>query len=125
MAIEATVRKDGESDVLYSADAEQMQMAPNSHFHFPISLEGNPFQSGDYILNLKVTSGDDEWEWERRFTIETEEARALNRSDVTIDTSVNWWTIVSIVVIISFNNCYLMDEDQTKEKRLKKCMNYM
>lgn len=116
MAIEATVRKDGESDVLYSADAEQMQMAPNSHFHFPISLEGNPFQSGDYILNLKATSGDDEWEWERRFTIETEEARALNRSDVTIDTSVNWWTIVSIVVIISLIIVILWMKIKQKKK---------
>lgn len=116
MAIEATVRKDGESDVLYSADAEQMQMAPNSHFHFPISLEGNPFQSGDYILNLKATSGDDEWEWERRFTIETEEARALNRSDVTIDTSVNWWTIVSIVVIISLILVILWMKIEQKKK---------
>ncbi|MFP8918589.1 DUF916 and DUF3324 domain-containing protein [Enterococcus innesii] len=99
MAVEATVQRVGEDEVLYEASEEMMQMAPNSHFHFPISLEGDRFQNGEYVLNLKATSGEEEWVWERTFTIQGDEARALNRADVTIDTSINWWMIGAIVLI--------------------------
>ncbi|MDO7873057.1 MAG: DUF3324 domain-containing protein, partial [Enterococcus casseliflavus] len=89
-----------EDEVLYEASEEMMQMAPNSHFDFPISLEGDRFQSGDYVLKLRAISGEEEWSWERTFTIDAEEARSLNRADVTIDTSLNWWMIGSIVLVI-------------------------
>ncbi|MGM0155608.1 hypothetical protein IGK30_003475 [Enterococcus sp. AZ178] len=100
MAVEATVQRVGEDEVLYEANEEMMQMAPNSHFDFPISLEGDRFQSGDYVLKLRAISGEEEWSWERTFTIDAEEARSLNRADVTIDTSLNWWMIGSIVLVI-------------------------
>ncbi|AUJ87102.1 DUF916 and DUF3324 domain-containing protein [Enterococcus sp. CR-Ec1] len=100
MAVEATVQRAGEDEVLYEASEEMMQMAPNSHFDFPISLEGDRFQSGDYVLKLRAISGEEEWSWERTFTIDAEEARSLNRADVTIDTSLNWWMIGSIVLVI-------------------------
>ncbi|MFS0934692.1 DUF916 and DUF3324 domain-containing protein [Enterococcus casseliflavus] len=96
LSVEATVHRAGENDVLYEASEEGMQMAPNSHFHFPISLDGGRFQSGDYVLHLRATSGEEEWTWEKEFTIEAEEARALNRQDVMIDTSTNWWMVGSI-----------------------------
>ncbi|MUN75740.1 DUF3324 domain-containing protein, partial [Enterococcus casseliflavus] len=98
MAVEATVQRVGEDEVLYEASEEMMQMAPNSNFDFPISLEGDRFQSGEYVLKLKATSGEEEWSWEREFKIETDEARSLNRQDVTIDTSINWWMIGSIIL---------------------------
>lgn len=100
MAVEAAVYRAGENDVLYEASQEMIQMAPNSNFAFPISLEGDRFQSGEYVLKLKATSGEEEWSWERPFTIDAEEARALNREDVMIDTSVNWWMIGAIVLVV-------------------------
>lgn len=110
MTIDATVQRVGENDVLYEASEEMMQMAPNSHFHFPISLEGDRFQGGEYVLKLKATSGENEWEWERNFTIEADEARALNRADVTIDSSINWWMIgvISLVVVLLGIILYLL-----------------
>lgn len=98
MSVEATIQRAGENEILYEASEEMIQMAPNSHFDFPISLEGDRFQSGDYVLNLKATSGEEEWVWERTFTIEADDARALNRADVTIDTSLNWWMIGAIAI---------------------------
>lgn len=100
MAVEATVQRAGENEVLYEANEEMMQMAPNSNFDFPISLEVDRFQSGEYVLNLKAISGEEEWAWEQKFTIEADEARELNRADVTIDSSLNWWMIGSIVLVI-------------------------
>lgn len=122
LSVEATVHRAGENDVLYAASEEGMQMAPNSHFHFPISLEGDRFQSGEYVLNLRATSGEEEWTWERAFTIETEEARSLNRQDVTIDSSINWWMIGAVslmvlllILIVSFFFTRKKKIDETKE----------
>lgn len=119
LALEATIHRAGEKDILYQASQERMQMAPNSHFHFPISLEGDRFQSGEYTLKLKATSGDEEWKWERNFIIEADEARAFNRSDVTIDTSINWWIILSfgivcLLLIIIFG---LVIKDKKKQNK--------
>lgn len=101
LEVEATVQKEGENDILYRAKQEQMQMAPNSNFNFPISLEGDRFRSGDYVLKMTARSGEEEWQWERKFTIEADKARALNQQDVTIDTSINWW-LVAVVILILF-----------------------
>lgn len=100
LKVEATVQKEGENDVLYEASKEGMQMAPNSNFNFPISLEGDRFQSGDYVLKLKATSGEEEWEWEKSFTIEADQARKFNQQDVSIDTTINWWFIGAVILIL-------------------------
>ncbi|MBO1097897.1 DUF916 and DUF3324 domain-containing protein [Enterococcus casseliflavus] len=121
LAVEATIQRAGENDVLYEASKEMMQMAPNSHFDFPISLEGERFQSGDYVLTMKASSGDNEWEWTREFTIEADEARALNRADVTIDTNINWWMIgaISLLLLIIVAILYLI----FKKRKIKKVGN--
>lgn len=100
LAVEATVKRAGENDVLYEASKEMMQMAPNSNFNFPISLEGDRFRSGNYVLELTAKSGDNEWSWTREFTIDADDARKLNREDVMIDNSPNWWMIVTIGIIV-------------------------
>ncbi|OTO08375.1 hypothetical protein A5882_003847 [Enterococcus sp. 4E1_DIV0656] len=117
MAVDATVQRLGEEEVLYEASEEMMQMAPNSNFNFPISLQGDRFQSGEYVLKLKAISGEEEWSWEREFTIEADKARALNRADVTIDTSLNWWMIGSIVLGILLLGVILYLLIQKKQAR--------
>ncbi|MBF0015935.1 DUF916 and DUF3324 domain-containing protein [Enterococcus casseliflavus] len=99
LEVEATVKRAGEKDVLYESSKEMMQMAPNSNFNFPISLEGERFRSGNYVLELTATSGENEWSWTREFTIDTDDARKLNREDVMIDNSPNWWMIGALILL--------------------------
>ena len=122
LAVEATVQRAGEDEVLYTANEEMMQMAPNSNFNFPISLEGDRFQAGDYVLKLKATSGEEEWSWERAFTIEADEARSFNREDVTIDTSINWWMIGTMILILLLLALviYLMVQKKARENESEK-----
>ncbi|BBM16337.1 DUF916 and DUF3324 domain-containing protein [Enterococcus mundtii] len=121
LEVEATVQKVGEEEILYQASQEQMQMAPNSNFNFPISLEGDRFRSGEYLLKLKATSGEEEWQWERTFTIDADEARALNQQDVTIDTGINWWMIGSIMLLVLLLgiNLYLFFHKRKNEQSNK------
>ncbi|WP_347082669.1 DUF916 and DUF3324 domain-containing protein [Enterococcus mundtii] len=122
LAVEATVKRSGENDVLYEARQEMMQMAPNSNFNFPISLEGERFRSGTYVLELTATSGENEWSWTREFTIEADEARKLNREDVMIDTGLNWLVIgisslILVLVVIIFYLIVQKKRSNEKEHR--------
>jgi len=123
LAVEATVKRAGENDVLYEANQEMMQMAPNSSFDFPISLEGDRFRSGEYVLELTATSGENEWSWTRGFTIEADEARKLNRQDVTVDTSINWWmvgTVCLLIILIVSLLYFVLNKKKTGKKRKNK-----
>lgn len=123
LTVEATVKRAGENDVLYKAEKEMMQMAPNSNFNFPISLEGDRFRSGNYVLELTATSGENEWSWTREFTIEADEARKLNREDVMIDSSINRWLVVTLVlfaVLLLITGWWLIKKrKENKSERVK------
>ncbi|WP_430612560.1 DUF916 and DUF3324 domain-containing protein [Enterococcus sp. DIV0876] len=96
LAVTAEIRAEGQTDVLYENHVEGMQMAPNSHFDFPIPLEGDRFRSGDYVLTLHAQSKEYEWSFDKSFTIETDEARQFNRTDVNINEQINWWAVLAI-----------------------------
>lgn len=100
LEVEATVRAEGENDVLYEAAQTGMQMAPNSHFNFPVSLNGDRFRSGTYVMSVTARSQEHEWTWEKTFTVEADDARRLNREDVTIEEGLNGWLIAAISVIV-------------------------
>ncbi|MGM0294547.1 DUF916 and DUF3324 domain-containing protein [Enterococcus sp. AZ062] len=121
LAVEATVKRAGENDVLYKAEKEMMQMAPNSNFNFPISLEGDRFRSGNYVLELTAKSGDNEWSWTREFTIDADDARKLNREDVMIDNSPNWWMIgtISLLILLVIILLYFVLKKRKQEKKQK------
>lgn len=99
LSVEAAVRREGSDTILYRASEEMMQMAPNSNFNFPISLNGERFRSGTYVLNMTARSGEHEWSWEETFDVTADEARRLNQSDVSVKDT-NWWLIAAIVLIV-------------------------
>ena len=80
LEVEAVIREKGEKEILHETKISGMRMAPNSHFNYPVSLNGDAFQNGDYMER----SGEHEWSWEQEFTIDQETARRLNREDVTV-----------------------------------------
>lgn len=99
LSVEASIRREGSDTILYRASEEMMQMAPNSNFNFPISLNGERFRSGTYVLNMTARSGEHEWSWEETFDVTADEARRLNQSDVSVKDT-NWWLIAAIVLIV-------------------------
>ncbi|EPH63176.1 putative flagellar protein FliS [Enterococcus casseliflavus 14-MB-W-14] len=120
LAVQATVKRAGENEVLYEAEKEMMQMAPNSNFNFPISLEGDRFRRGDYVLELAATSGENKWSWTKEFSIEADEARNLNREDVMIDSNINWWLVTTLVllgVLLIITGWLLLKKDKTRREK--------
>ncbi len=119
VAIRAEIKKKGSSEVLYAEDKSGLQIAPNSNFSFPISLNGAALESGDYHLSLMiyanksdtgefVTVSDDgqedrfthHWQFEEDFNIEKKQAQALNATDVTLKQQSHTWLYVVIAILI-------------------------
>ncbi|MFE3577386.1 WxL protein host-binding domain-containing protein [Lysinibacillus sp. NPDC059133] len=46
----------GRIEVLYQAKKQDVQMAPNSSFDYPIPLDGEKFKTGEYTLHIKAKS---------------------------------------------------------------------
>lgn len=85
LKVSATVKKKGDSEVLYRADKEGMQMAPNSNFSYPISLKGEKLKAGKYTLEMKAKSMGQTWNFKKDFEIKADEAEKLNKEDVTVN----------------------------------------
>jgi len=83
--VDAEVTKKGKTEVLYKSEKQDMQMAPNSNFQYPISLNGEKFKSGTYTLHVKAKSSKESWEFEKDFTIKGEEVKQFNATDVSIE----------------------------------------
>lgn len=120
LEVDATIQKEGSDEILYSANQDQMQMAPNSTFNFPISLEGDRFRSGNYLLKLKAKSGEEKWEWEKSFKITADESRKLNKQDVTVDKRMDWWWILTLCLLFILIRLliYIYMEKSNKNKIL-------
>lgn len=106
LEVDAVIRAEGKDEILYQSETEKMQMAPNSQFNYPIPLNGDAFRNGNYVATITARSGEHEWTWKQKFSINQETANRLNRADVTVDTSINWWMIAAggllIMLLIVF-----------------------
>jgi hypothetical protein len=100
LEVEAQIFAANSDEVLYEEKKQSMQMAPNSTFNFPVSLNGERFRGGDYIAKVTARSQGIEWEWEHTFTVDDQTAKRLNQEDVTIDDERNWWMILTIVFAV-------------------------
>lgn len=96
----ASIYNEDQTERLYSTEASGMQMAPHSNFAFPISLNGESFVPGTYVLHLQANSGELEWEWTRSFVVDDQTSKTFNRQDITIPSQTNYWLLVSIFLVI-------------------------
>ena len=80
-----------------------MMFAPNSNMDFPIRLDGQPVETGQYTACVTITSEafEEEMVWEDLcvdFFISVEDADALNDGDIEVTTFNSVWLIVILVV---------------------------
>lgn len=115
LAIDARVHRKGSSDVLYQSRTFDMQMAPNTNFSYPISLNGEAVDPGEYVLEMDVYGDanpegefvvennnseektfEHKWQFSKEFTVTAKEAKQLNDSDVTVENSSKQWVYYAI-----------------------------
>lgn len=123
----AAISKKGDKEVLYKLKKDNLQIAPNSNFLLPISLEGNSLKPGDYHLSMKIYGNRDEhgvytmdsksgdatflnlWSFEKDFKIDDNTAKKLNSSDVSLNENnlneyfylkIIFWVLIFLIVIL-------------------------
>ncbi|WP_353626373.1 DUF3324 domain-containing protein [Bacillus sp. JCM 19041] len=117
LAVDAVVKNES-GEAVFEASQDMMQMAPNSQFDFPISLNGQPLEPGDYRLELTATAMGEEWKWDEAFSIEADEASALNESDVSIPPPDHTWTYISIGIAFITLSVVLFLIHRRKKKKV-------
>lgn len=128
MSIDLQVTKKGSDEVLYDTTKTDMRMAPNSMINFPVEMNGERMEAGDYTGHILVKSNDKKWEWSDDFTITQKEADKYNAQDVTLvqERGVDWKLIalivggVFIVAIIVFVIIRVVKKKQKQKKKKKK-----
>lgn len=98
LQIEAKVYPKGSNEAIYETKKDNMQMAPNTNFEFPISLDNKAFKAGRYLLKMAATADEDkQWEFTKEFEITAEKAKKLNEASVDeLEYEPNWWLWIGI-----------------------------
>lgn len=124
MTTEVQITKKGKSTVLYERKQTAMRMAPNSFIDFPISMNGERMEKGDYVADILVTSGNQKWAWKEEFKITDEDANKFNERDVGLvqEKGINWNIIILLVTGLLFTIfiVFLLLRYIRKDKEAKK-----
>lgn len=98
----AEVTKKDESTILYRASNSDMRMAPNSNFNFGISLEDQPFKSGNYTMKVSGMADGKKFTFEKDFKIDSEEAKSWNENAVYVkDQPIDYtWVYMSVGLLV-------------------------
>lgn len=76
--VNVKIRKKNTDNVLYETKKSELQMAPNSVFNYPVSLQETEFKPGKYLLAVHAESKGKTWDFEEEFEIKANEADKLN-----------------------------------------------
>ncbi|WP_413517482.1 DUF916 and DUF3324 domain-containing protein [Carnobacterium maltaromaticum] len=99
LSVDGKVMRKGSSDVLHETVKENLSMAPNSNFDFPINWDNQTLEAGTYTVKLNAKSGEDEWKFEKDFEISAKGSNKLNKEAVELEKKpVNWLMIILIVI---------------------------
>lgn len=76
--VNVKISKKNTDKVLYETEKSDLQMAPNSVFNYPVSLQETEFKPGKYVLAVHAESKGKTWDFEEEFEIKATEAKKLN-----------------------------------------------
>lgn len=114
----------GKKDVLYTRKKTDISMAPNTLMTFPISLNGELMQAGEYTAHVVLKGYGKEWKWDQDFTVTDEQADKFNQSDVYVvqERGINIKLVITIVVsvLVVIIVIYMIYRYITKKKVSKK-----
>ncbi|MCI1903476.1 MAG: DUF3324 domain-containing protein [Enterococcaceae bacterium] len=83
LEFDAKVTKKGSDKVIKEQKSKDLSMAPNSSFDYVIDWKNQELEAGDYHLALVVKDAqDNEWKFDKDFTITAKEAKKYNASAV-------------------------------------------
>lgn len=99
LMVDAKIMKKGSTTILHETKKDNLSMAPNSNFDFPIGWDNQSLDAGKYTLQLVAKTGEDEWTFEKDFEITAKDSKKLNDEAIELEKSeANWLVIIGSVV---------------------------
>lgn len=99
LSVDAKVMKKGSTTILHETKKENLSMAPNSNFDFPIGWDNQSLDAGKYTLQLIAKTDEDEWKFEKYFEISAKDSKELNGEAIELEKSeANWFIIIGSVI---------------------------
>ncbi|WP_334468977.1 DUF916 and DUF3324 domain-containing protein [Levilactobacillus sp. HBUAS67488] len=81
--------------VVQNAKQENVQMAPNTTYSYPMLSGKTPLAAGHYHLHMVVKNTDHEWVFDRNFTITKAQANKYNNNSAD-NSGVNIWLLIAL-----------------------------
>ncbi|ALS02554.1 hypothetical protein ATZ33_14555 [Enterococcus silesiacus] len=94
------IRKESTDKILYETKKSDLQMAPNSIFNYPVSLQETEFKPGKYRLAVHAESKGKIWDFEEGFEIKGTEAKKLNEQAYIHHDKHNYLLYIILIVIL-------------------------
>ncbi|EOL46406.1 DUF916 and DUF3324 domain-containing protein [Enterococcus caccae] len=113
LKIEATVTKKGSKNILKKQTVENARMAPNSTYEFSVDWGVDAIESGDYTLKVHTQNDEEDWKWEKDFSVSGETAKKMNEETVFKLESPDWLpyvvmlaigSLIAVIVVLSVRN---------------------
>lgn len=119
ISIQTKILNSKTKEQLFSAEAEQLQMAPNTSFSLS-AMELPALDSGTYLVKITVDSEKNSWTFEDQLTISKEEAATAKKKEVpssTKELNLGLWLIITLSLIILGTLFFIL---LSRQKRLKR-----
>lgn len=104
VTIQAKVFSEDGSERLKEKTQENIKMAPNSTMDFILDFDHYQLEAGNYLLEMKASSGDDVWEWKETFRITEETERSNEKAAELVEGNktdhLNWYMIGIIILAV-------------------------
>lgn len=100
LSFDVKVYRKGDEKPIIAQTSDGNRMAPNSNFDFGIDMKNQAFSAGTYILKGEATNGNEEWQFEKEFTITSDEAKDYNKIAVELEDTFPWFWIIAISILL-------------------------
>lgn len=97
LSIDVTVKRGNK--VVYTANKNKAQQAPNSVYNYPIEIEDQDLTPGKYVAEINLSSKGQEWQFERELMIDIKTAKDLNDSRLRIDNKMKYTRYIVVMFL--------------------------
>ncbi|MBC1651007.1 DUF916 and DUF3324 domain-containing protein [Listeria booriae] len=117
LEVDAKVFKKDGTSVLHENFEDNLRMAPNSNFNFPVSWNNQAFKAGTYRMEMVARSGEQVWRWTEYFTISGKDADSFNDKAVEIEKDYTWLYILlgSLLALLILLFVFLLGRKSKKD----------
>lgn len=129
LTVNAQILNEKNGELLYERKQEDMIMAPNSNFYYPIFLKDQEMKPGDYVLNVEASTNDPKWpsqnwSWSQKFSITKEKAQQINQDALNDNVSSennNSLVLIGVLFLIvsGLVTLFVLIRSNQKKKRKK------